>query len=154
MIGKEEKMIKFINKKKSNNLSQKGKEEKIKNKNINEKFDNYYFKKINEKFKYNKRNESQEYKNIHNDNNYINTSTTNITNGQRESSSVSKIKKELATNNQPKINYISNKINNLQVKNINNYNIDIYKYKINLINNNPSYLKEINIQDFCKKYNK
>ena len=153
MIGKEEKMIKFINKKKSNNLSQKGKEEKIKNKNINEKFDNYYFKKINEKFKYNKRNESQEYKNIHNDNNYINTSTTNITNGQRESSSVSKIKKELAPNNQPKINYISNKINNLQVKNINNYNIDIYKYKINLINNNLTYLKENNLQEIYKKIN-
>ena len=154
MIGKEEKMIKYINKKKSNNSSQKEKEEKLKNKNINVKFDNiYYFKKINEKFKYNKRNESQEYKNIRYDNNYINTSTTNITNGQRESSSISKIKNELYVNNQPKINYINNKINNLQVKNINNYNVDIYKYKINLINNNLTYLKENNLQEIYKKIN-
>ena len=151
MMNREEKALKFVNKKKSNYLSQKDEKKSI---NINVKFDNiYYLNKINEKFKYNKRNESQEYKNIHNDYNYMNTSTTNITNGQKESAFISKNKNELSPNVQPKNISIGNKINNLRVKNINNYNIDIYKYKINLINNNPNYLKEINLQDFCKKLN-
>ena len=144
-IGKDDKMEKFINKKKKNNLSQKEKEEKNKNNNnMNLKFYNISYNKINEKNKYNKRNVSQENKNKHNDN--INISNTNISNGQKDSI---KTQNSISINIHPKIN---NKINNIRVRNINNYNIDIYKYKINLINN-TSYLKEMNLQEIYKKIN-
>ncbi len=93
----------------------------------------------------------KERRNVYNPNNqnennynYINTSTTNITGGQKEYTSIFKNQNEISPKIHPKINYANNKTNNLRIKNINNYNIDIYKYKINLINNNPSYTKEIN----------
>ena len=155
MVGnKDDKILKFINKKKQNNLSQKEKEDKNKNNVIKIKLDNIYcYNKNIDKPKYNFRNESQDYKNNQNENNYnyINTSTTNITNGQKEYTSIFKNQNEISPKIHPKINYANNKTNNLRIKNINNYNIDIYKYKINLINNNPSYTKEINLQDFYKK---
>ena len=139
MMDKEEKMQKYINKKKIQ------KDEKNrKNKFL---FDNNY-NKISVKLKNNRRNDSQE-----NDNNYINTPTTNITNGQKESTSISKQQNDLSPNNNTKNNYENSKISNLKIKNINNYNIDIYKYKINLINNNGSYLKEFNLQELYKKLN-
>ena len=148
MIDKEEKALKFINKKRP----QKEKEEKNRNNlNINLKLkNNYYINKINEKLKYNRRNESQEYKNKHNDNNI---SSTNIINSHVESNSVPKHQREISPNNQFKNIHENNKINNLKIKNINNYNIDIYKYKINLINNNTNYIKEINFQELYKKLN-
>ena len=155
MIDKEEKALKFINKKIPNNPPKEKEEKKRINNNVNLKVkNNYYMNKIKEKLKYNKRNESQEYKIKNNDNNnFINISNSNFINGHGGYKSVSRPKREASPNSQFKNIYANNRINNLKIKNINNYNIDIYKYKINLINNNPNYIKEINLQEFYKKLN-
>ena len=133
MMDKDEKVSKFINKKKLNNKSQKEQEDKNKK--------NFYYNKINEQYKYNKIKEAHKYKN---NNSFDNTPSKNNSNIQRDIS-LPKYKGELSPNIQITNNY--NKINNnINVKNINNYNIGIYKYKINLINNN-----NLNLQEFYKK---
>ena len=117
MMDKEDKYLKYINKKHTNSKSLKEKEE---NKRL------YYYNKINEKYRYCKMNESRR------ENSNDNTPIKNM--------SVPKTKDENL-----QVNQNGNKLNNIEIKNINNYNIGIYKYKINLINNN------LNMHDFCKK---
>ena len=123
MIDKDDKVLKFINKKKSN----------IKNENNN----NYV--KIDGIIKNNnKKNQSLEYRNNKSDINNLNLNNqkANITNGQKESNELLKIneKIELST---PRKNNNNKNNNNLKVNDINKlYN------KLNAINNAPNYRKD------------
>ena len=128
LIIKKDKVSKFINKKRNDKISQNEKENK----------NNY--KKINIKQKIdNKRLQTQENKKNHINNNYhkINTSFTG-TNNYKDSNAVDE--------NNYKIN------NNIKVQNINNYIIDVHKYKINLIGNS-NYYRNLNLIEFYKKLN-
>ena len=129
LIIKKDKVSKFINKKRNDKISQneKGKENK----------NNY--KKVNIKQKIDsKRLQTQENKK-NNNNNYHNINTTFTgTNNYKDSNAVDE--------NNYKIN------NNIKVQNINNYIIDVHKYKINLIGNS-NYYRNLNLIEFYKKLN-
>ena len=145
---KEDKVKKFINKKRKINEPQNS---NIADKKLNSNFilnnnNNNNFKKININIKYNnKRFQTQENKKLQNFNvnNYIN-STYSGNNSNKDSNTNIKMNAENENNQYKKIN------NNIKVQNINNYIIDIHKYKINLIGNSNCY-KNINIKEFYKK---
>ena len=144
LIAREDKINKFINKKPKNKDKNNGRKAKIKNNlvlnNGNKNFGNY--KKINLNLNFNNRRlQTQEQKNIHINDNYINT-TFSGTNSYKNSNSHLKVIDEYNT----KIN------NNIKVQNINNYIIDVHKYKINLIGNS-NYYKDLNVLEFYKKFN-
>jgi len=87
----------------------------------------------------NKRLQTQEGKNINVNNNYINSILSGA-NSYKDSNSNLKTNDE----NNNRIN------NNIKVQNINNYIIDVHKYKINLIGNS-NYYKNMNLIEFYKK---
>ena len=132
---KEDKVNKFINKKIKNKDSLIEKEEKNKINNYLLNNGNNNFKKVNIN---SKRLQTQENKNVHINNNYIN-STFSGANTQKNSNY------NIEENNN-KIN------NNIKVQNINNYIIDVHKYKINLIGNS-NYYRNMNLIEFYKKLN-
>ena len=145
LMIKEDKINKFINKKPKNKDKNIGKETKTKIKNNlvlnngNKNFTN--FKKINLNLNFNnKRLQTQEPKNVNINDNYIN-STFSGTNSYKNSNSHLKVIDEYNTRN-----------NNIKVQNINNYIIDVHKYKINLIGNS-NYYKDMNLLEFYKKLN-
>ena len=145
LMIKEDKINKFINKKPKNKDKNIGKETKTKIKNNlvlnngNKNFTN--FKKINLNLNFsNKRLQTQESKNVNINDNYIN-STFSGTNSYKNSNSHLKVIDEYNTRN-----------NNIKVQNINNYIIDVHKYKINLIGNS-NYYKDMNLLEFYKKLN-
>ena len=142
LIVKEDKVNKFINKKKENKDTRKEKEAKYKMKNniILNNAKNY--KKINLNINLNNnRLQTQEANNVHMNSNYINSAFSG-TNSYKDSNSNLKYNDE----NNNRIN------NNIKVQNINNYIIDVHKYKINLIGNS-NYYKNMNLLDFYKKIN-
>ena len=141
----EDKINKFINKKVKQKIIQKENDNKLKvsnNLSLNENKNNNNYKKINLKLKFNnKRLQTQETKNPHTNNNYIN-SLFNDTNRYKDTN----------TN----INFVDEKNNktnnNIKVQNINNYIIDVYKYKINLIGN-MNYCRNMNLLEIYKNLN-
>ena len=141
----ENKINKFINKKVKQKIIQKENDNKHKvsnNLSLNENKNNNNYKKINLKLKFNnKRLQTQETKNPHTNNNYIN-SLFNDTNRYKDTN----------TN----INFVDEKNNktnnNIKVQNINNYIIDVYKYKINLIGN-MNYCRNMNLLEIYKNLN-
>ena len=141
----EDKINKFINKKVKQKIIQKENDNKHKvsnNLSLNENKNNNNYKKINLKLKFNnKRLQTQETKNPHTNNNYIN-SIFNDTNRYKDTN----------TN----INFVDEKNNktnnNIKVQNINNYIIDVYKYKINLIGN-MNYCRNMNLLEIYKNLN-
>ena len=142
LIVKEDKVNKFINKKKENKDIRKEKEAKYKMKNniILNNAKNY--KKINLNINLNNnRLQTQEANNVHMNSNYINSAFSG-TNSYKDSNSNLKYNDD----NNNRIN------NNIKVQNINNYIIDVHKYKINLIGNS-NYYKNMNLLDFYKKIN-
>ena len=144
LIVKEDKVNKFINKKRINKVSPKeiGAKYKMNNNILNKgNKNNINYKKINLNLNFNsKKLETQEAKNINLNNNYIN-STLSGTNSYKDSNSNIKNSEE------------NNRINNnIKVQNINNYIIDVHKYKINLIGNS-NYYKNMNLIEFYKKLN-
>ena len=137
LIVKEDKANKFVNKKKREKIL--NKINKVNNKinhnlilNNEIKYINNY-KKIN-----NKRLQTQEAKNNHINNNYINNFSLSGTNSYKDS--------KVFDENNNRIN------NNIKIQNINNYIIDVHKYKINLIGNSNNY-KNMNLIEFHKKLN-
>ena len=141
----EDKINKFINKKVKQKIIQKENDNKHKvsnNLSLNENKNYNNYKKINLKLKFNnKRLQTQETKNPHTNNNYIN-SLFNDTNRYKDTN----------TN----INFVDEKNNktnnNIKVQNINNYIIDVYKYKINLIGN-MNYCRNMNLLEIYKNLN-
>ena len=137
LIVKEDKANKFINKKKKEKINKINVVNNKINQNLilnNEiKYINNY-KKIN-----NKRLQTQETKNNPQiNNNYINNYSLSGTNSYKDS--------KVFDENNNRIN------NNIKIQNINNYIIDVHKYKINLIGNTNNY-KNMNLIEFHKKIN-
>ena len=145
MIVKEDKVNKFINKKKENKNSQKEKaaKNKIKNNLILNNGNNY--KKVNLNISLNNnRLQTQEANNVAMNNNYINSVFSGTTSYKVSSSNIK--------SNDENGNNINRINNNIKVQNINNYIIDVHKYKINLIGNS-NYYRNMNLVEFYKKIN-
>ena len=145
MLNKEDKLLKFVNKKKlnQNNIFQNKIEDmQINNKNINANIKNENI--MNEKNA--KKSNSQDTKINYNDNFGLNSQINNNPNNQKESDHLSRNNEIYSSSSQPKDN------NNLNIKMINN----LYKnsnFKINLINNVPNYRKDKNLKQYYKKLN-
>ncbi len=145
MLNKEDKLLKFVNKKKlnQNNLIQ----TKIDDINKNNKNANININNENiMKEKKTKKSISQENKTNYNDNFGLNAQINNNPNEQKETDHISRNNDIYSSSSHPKDN------NNLNIKKLNN----LYKnsnFKINLINNIPNYRKDKDQKHFYKKLN-
>ena len=146
MLDKDNKILKFINKKNPNNIIQK------ENENINIILETKNSNNYNNINGIQNQNEKIQLIETKDDINNLNlcTANNNMTNGQKELISITKNNEEAFSLNQK---YDNNKINNnLKVNDINNLYINC-KYKSELINNNPNNRKEKHFGKFYKKLN-